>query len=120
MFGSVGIPELIMIFIVALLLFGPKKLPEIGRSLGKALGEFKRATNDLQHSLEEEVAADELRQTKRELDAAIKPEGTAAAQSQPAAPAAGARAGSTPPAGPAAPASNASEPAPPQQPIGPR
>ena len=73
MFGSVGIPELIMIFIVALLLFGPKKLPEIGRSLGKALGEFKRATNDLQRSLEEEVAADDLRQTKRELDDALKP-----------------------------------------------
>jgi len=62
-----------MIFIVALLLFGPKKLPEIGRSLGKAIGEFKRATNDLQRSLEEEVAATELKQTKRDLEDALKP-----------------------------------------------
>ena len=81
MFGSVGIPELIMIFVVALLLFGPKKLPEIGRSLGKALGEFKRATNDLQRSLEEEVAADELKQAKRDLETAIKPD-TGAPQGQ--------------------------------------
>jgi len=115
MFGSVGIPELIMIFIVALLLFGPKKLPEIGRSLGKALGEFKRATNDLQRSLEEEVAADDLRQTKRELDSALKPEGPAAAQSQPAAPA---PATPPPPANAPAPAAPAQPEAPP--PTGPR
>ncbi|MFI5143861.1 MAG: twin-arginine translocase TatA/TatE family subunit [Thermoanaerobaculales bacterium] len=85
MFGSVGIPELIMIFVVALLLFGPKKLPEIGRSLGKALGEFKRATNDLQRSLEEEVAATELKQTKRDLEDALKP-GAAVAATPAAAP----------------------------------
>jgi TatA/E family protein of Tat protein translocase len=72
MFGSVGVPELIMIFVVALLLFGPKKLPEIGKSLGRALGEFKRATNDLQRSLEEEVAAEDLRGAKREIEGALK------------------------------------------------
>ena len=73
MFGSIGFPELIMIFIIALLLFGPRKLPEIGRSLGKAMGEFRRATNDLQRSLEEEVATDELRQTRKELEQAVAP-----------------------------------------------
>jgi TatA/E family protein of Tat protein translocase len=65
--GSIGVPELIMIFIVALVLFGPKKLPEIGRTIGKAMGEFRRATNDLQRSLEEEVAASDLRQVGREV-----------------------------------------------------
>ena len=67
MFGSIGFPELIMIFIVALLLFGPRKLPEIGKTLGKAMNEFRRASNDLQRSLEEEVAADELKAAKLEI-----------------------------------------------------
>lgn len=70
MFGSIGVPELILIFIVALLLFGPRKLPDIGRSLGKAMGEFRRASNDLRRSLEEEVAADELKAAGREVRAA--------------------------------------------------
>lgn len=55
MFGSLGFPELMLIFLVALVIFGPRKLPDIGRSIGKALGEFKRATNDLKSTLEEEV-----------------------------------------------------------------
>ncbi len=53
--GNLGMPELIFIFILALLIFGPKKLPEIGKQLGKGLGEFKRASNDLKRSIEEEV-----------------------------------------------------------------
>lgn len=53
--GNLGMPELIMIMVLALLLFGPKKLPEIGKQVGKALGEFKRASNDLKRSIEEEV-----------------------------------------------------------------
>ncbi|MFN2441900.1 MAG: twin-arginine translocase TatA/TatE family subunit [Thermoanaerobaculia bacterium] len=59
MFGSLGFPELLLIFGVALLIFGPKKMPEIGRSVGKALGEFRRATNDLKSTLEEEVRLEE-------------------------------------------------------------
>ncbi len=55
MLGSLGFPELMMIFVVALIVFGPKRLPDIGRSIGKAMGEFKRATNDLKSTLEEEV-----------------------------------------------------------------
>ena len=62
MFGSLGIPELILIFIVALLVFGPKRLPEIGRTLGKALGEFKKATDELKNTIEREVHVEEMKQ----------------------------------------------------------
>lgn len=55
MFGSIGMPELILIFIVALLVFGPKKLPEIGKSIGKGLAEFKRASDDLKKTIETEM-----------------------------------------------------------------
>lgn len=55
MLGSIGMPELILIFIVALIVFGPKKLPEIGKSLGKGLAEFKRASDDLRQNIQKEV-----------------------------------------------------------------
>jgi TatA/E family protein of Tat protein translocase len=55
MFGSIGMPELIVIFLVALLVFGPKKLPELGKSLGRGLSEFKRASEDLKKTIEEEI-----------------------------------------------------------------
>jgi sec-independent protein translocase protein TatB len=66
-FGSLGFPELLFIFVIALLLFGPKQLPHIGRSLGRALGEFRRASNDFKRTIEEEVAADEIRNVERDL-----------------------------------------------------
>lgn len=53
---NLGMPELIFIFVLALLIFGPKKLPELGKSLGKGLAEFKRASNELRSSLEEEIS----------------------------------------------------------------
>jgi TatA/E family protein of Tat protein translocase len=59
MFGSIGMPELIVIFLVALIFFGPRKLPELGRSLGRSLGEFKRATRELRSTLEQEVEVEE-------------------------------------------------------------
>ena len=62
MFGSLGIQEMILIFIVALIVFGPKRLPEIGRTLGKALSEFKKATDDFKNTIEREVRVDELKQ----------------------------------------------------------
>ena len=55
MFGPIGMPELILIFLVALLVFGPKKLPELGRSLGKGIAEFKRASDDLKRTIEDEI-----------------------------------------------------------------
>jgi len=62
MIGSLGLPELLLIFVVALIVFGPKRLPEIGRTLGKALGEFKKATDELKNTIEREVRVEELRQ----------------------------------------------------------
>ena len=59
--GPLGFPELIIIFVVALLVFGPRKLPELGRSLGKGLSEFKRASNDLRQTLDEEIRDEERR-----------------------------------------------------------
>jgi sec-independent protein translocase protein TatA len=61
MFGSLGMPELIVIFVIALIVFGPRKLPELGRSLGRSIAEFKKATNELQNTLEQEIEADEQR-----------------------------------------------------------
>jgi sec-independent protein translocase protein TatA len=64
MFGSIGMPELIVIFVIALIIFGPRKLPELGRSLGRSINEFKRASNELKNTLEEEIRIDEQRQTE--------------------------------------------------------
>ena len=64
MFGSIGMPELIIIFMIALIIFGPRKLPELGRSLGKSLGEFKRASNELRNTLDEEIRLEEDRSTR--------------------------------------------------------
>ncbi len=66
MFGSIGMPELIIILTIALIIFGPRKLPELGRSLGKSLSEFKRASNELKNTLDEEIRLEEQRSTERQ------------------------------------------------------
>src|ERR1017187_2335676 len=53
--GTVGVQEMVVIFIVALVLFGPKKLPELGRTIGKAITEFRRASSDLKATFEREM-----------------------------------------------------------------
>jgi sec-independent protein translocase protein TatA len=58
MFG-LGVPELIFILLLALLIFGPKRLPEIGRTLGKGMSEFRKASNELTRSINAELALDE-------------------------------------------------------------
>ena len=64
--GSVGVPELIIIFTIALIIFGPRKLPELGKSLGKSLAEFKRASNELKSTLDEEIRSEERRSAERQ------------------------------------------------------
>jgi sec-independent protein translocase protein TatA len=77
MFGSLGMPELIVIFVIALIIFGPRKLPELGKSLGKSIAEFKRASNELKSTLEEEIRMEEQ---KTKQDEAAK---AAATHAQP-------------------------------------
>jgi sec-independent protein translocase protein TatA len=57
--GPIGIPEMLIILVVALIFFGPRKLPELGRSLGRSINEFKRASNDLRNTLDDEIRAEE-------------------------------------------------------------
>jgi len=57
---NLGMPEMIFIFLLALVIFGPRKLPELGRQLGKALAEFKKASNEFKNQLEVEMMNMEL------------------------------------------------------------
>ncbi len=81
MFGSIGMPELIIIFVIALIIFGPRKLPELGRSLGKSLSEFKRASNELRSTLEEEIRIEDQR---ADLEARKQAQAAKAASAAPA------------------------------------
>jgi TatA/E family protein of Tat protein translocase len=66
MFGPIGMPELIVIMVLALIIFGPRKLPELGRSLGRSLNEFKKASNELKHTLDEEIRVEEQRTAEQQ------------------------------------------------------
>jgi Tat protein translocase TatB subunit len=68
MFGSLGGSELLLILVLALLLFGPRRLPQIGRTIGRAMAEFRKATNDLRSSLEHEVRSDEIGQVRSGIE----------------------------------------------------
>jgi Tat protein translocase TatB subunit len=65
MFGTLGGPELFLIFVVALIVFGPRKLPDIGKSLGKMMGEFRRASNDFKSTIESEVESEKIREAMK-------------------------------------------------------
>lgn len=67
MFGSIGFPELIVILTIALLIFGPKKLPEVGKSVGKALREFRKTSDEIKEKIEEEIHAEEFRDIKKDV-----------------------------------------------------
>jgi sec-independent protein translocase protein TatA len=73
--GSLGMQEIIIIFVIALIVFGPRKLPEIGKTLGKGLAEFKKASNELKQTWEDEVQLDKAKQSLNEIvsDSTIKP-----------------------------------------------
>ena len=68
---NLGFQEVVIIFIIALVIFGPRKLPDLGKSLGKSLAEFTRASNELKRTWEDEVRAetDELKKLQRDIDA---------------------------------------------------
>ena len=78
MFGSIGGFEMLVLAVIGLLVFGPRKLPEIGRTLGKALVDFRKAGMELKSSIEREVNLEELGELKetgravgREMSAGI-------------------------------------------------
>jgi Tat protein translocase TatB subunit len=63
--GGLGFSEMLFLFVLALLVFGPKRLPEIGRQIGKALAEFRRASNEFKHQLESEMRQMEIEEELR-------------------------------------------------------
>jgi TatA/E family protein of Tat protein translocase len=73
MLGSIGMPELIIIFVIALIIFGPRKLPELGRSLGRSLSEFKKASNELRSTLEEEIRIEEQKEAAAKVQTTEAP-----------------------------------------------
>ena len=81
MFGTLGGPELILILVIALIVFGPRKLPEIGKSMGKMMYEFRKASTEFQRTINDEIEADKAREAAK----APPPAETPAAQ-LPAAP----------------------------------
>jgi TatA/E family protein of Tat protein translocase len=72
MFGNIGFPELLIILAIALLIFGPKKLPEVGRSIGKALREFRKTSDEIKEKIEEEIQAEDFKDIKREIERNIE------------------------------------------------
>src|SRR5436190_20767655 len=76
MFGSIGMPELIIILVIALIIFGPRKLPELGRSLGRSINEFKKASNELRSTLEDEIRIEDQRDRAAAAASATPPAAT--------------------------------------------
>ena len=65
--GSLGMQEIIVIFVLALIIFGPRKLPELGKSLGRGMAEFKKASNELKQTWEDEVRLDKEKQDMADI-----------------------------------------------------
>ena len=76
MFGPIGMPELIIILVIALIIFGPRKLPELGKSLGRSINEFKKASNELRSTLEDEIRVEEQRDRASAVTPATPPAAT--------------------------------------------
>ena len=76
MFGPIGMPELIVIMVIALIIFGPRKLPELGKSLGRSINEFKKASNELRSTLEDEIRVEEQRDRASAAPPATPPAAT--------------------------------------------
>ena len=73
MFGTLGGQEIIFILVIALIVFGPRKLPEMGKSLGKMMAEFRKASADFKRTVEDEVEAEKYSQTSLPVAAAVVP-----------------------------------------------
>jgi TatA/E family protein of Tat protein translocase len=71
MFGSIGFQELLIILTIALLIFGPKKLPEVGKSIGKAMREFRRTSDEIKEKIEEEIRAEDFREIKKDIEQTV-------------------------------------------------
>ena len=69
MFGSIGMPEMVIILVIALIIFGPRKLPELGRSVGRSINEFKKASNELRSTLEDEIRVEERKEQQAKITA---------------------------------------------------
>jgi len=67
MFGTLGGPELVLILVLALIIFGPRKLPEIGKSMGRMMAEFRKASNEFRRTIEDEVEAEKPRPQEPQL-----------------------------------------------------
>ncbi len=85
MFG-IGVPELIVIAIIALLVVGPKKLPDLAKTLGKGLAEFRKATDDATETLKETLHMDEIHQEVNEFKDSFSKDNSNDVQNQPASP----------------------------------
>lgn len=72
MFGSLGFPEIVMIFVVVLLLFGPKKLPDFAKTFGKAIREFRKTVNEAKSTIEEEIEKVDITRDLKEINRDIK------------------------------------------------
>lgn len=73
MFGTLGGPEIVLILVVALIVFGPRKLPEVGKSVGKMLAEFRKASTDFQRTIQDEIEQDKAREEQQKARAAAAP-----------------------------------------------
>ena len=72
MIGSLGFPEILMIFVVALIVFGPKKLPDFEKTLGRTIREFRKTINDAKASIEDEIDKADITGEIKELNKEIK------------------------------------------------
>ena len=95
--GPIGMPEMLVILVIALVVFGPRKLPELGRSLGRSLNEFKRASNELRSTLEDEIRVEEQRDQRAKVEAEQKSAVAAAETPAPAEPVEGSSPADDPP-----------------------